>query len=130
MSSFNRVIVLGNLVSDPELRFTAGKKKAVVDCSLAVNERWKKGDELVEETSYLDFVCFGRTAEVCNQYLIKGSPVHIEGRLKQERWEKDGQKRSRVKIVVEKLTLIGGSKTREEEAVPATAGAGSEDAAY
>ena len=127
MASFNRVIVMGNLTRDPELRYTAGRK-AVCDVGLAVNDRIKKEGEWVEETTFVDVTLWGRTAEVANEYLAKGSPVLIEGRLKLETWEKEGQKRSKLKIVCDRMQMIGSRKNgnaANDNAPPAEAvGAG------
>src|SRR3954466_269264 len=93
MASFNRVILVGNLTRDPELRYIPSGT-AVSDIGLAVNDRIKRGDQWVDETTFVDVTLWGRTAEVANEYTSKGSPILIEGRLKLDRWEKDGQKRS------------------------------------
>lgn len=108
MASFNRVILVANLTRDPEVRYLASGT-AVADISLAVNEKYKKGDEWVEDVSFVDVTLFGRTAEVCGEYCKKGSQILIEGRLKQDKWEdKDsGQKRSKLKVVGESMTLLG-----------------------
>ena len=125
MAGYNRVVLLGNLTRDPELRYTSGKK-AVVDVGMAINDRYKKEDEWVEEVTFVDLTFWGRKAEVANKYLQKGSPVHIEGKLRYESWEKDGQKRSRIKVVVDKLTLLGSknsqSESDSEEGQPVGAG--------
>lgn len=109
MASFNRVILIGNLTRDIELRYLASGM-AVTDIGLAVNDRRKGANgEWVEETSFVDVTVWGRTAEVMSEYLSKGSPVFIEGRLKQDTWEaQDGQKRSKLKVVCERMQLIGG----------------------
>ena len=124
MASYNRVILMGHLTRDPELRFTAGKK-AVCDVGIAVNDRYKKDDEWVETCDYIELTLWGRNAEVVNEYLTKGSPIHVEGKLRYESWEKDGQKRSRVKVNVDQLTLLGTKRAEEseqtEEAEPAMA---------
>ena len=106
MPSFNRVILAGNLTRDPVLRYVA-KRTAVSDVGLAVNDRVKKNDEWVEETTFVDVTFWGRTAEVANEYLTKGSPVLIEGRLRYETWEKDDQKRSKLKVVCDRLVMLG-----------------------
>lgn len=106
MASFNRVIVVGNLTRDPELRYVAGGT-AVCEASLAVNDKVKRGDQWVDEVSFFDVVFWGRLAEVVNEYLGKGSPLLVEGRLKQERWEKDGSKHSRVKIIAGVMQMLG-----------------------
>jgi single-strand DNA-binding protein len=107
MASFNRVVLMGNLTRDPELRYI-GSGTAVSDIGLAVNDRVKKNDQWVEETTFVDVTLWGRTAEVANEYLSKGSSVLIEGRLKLESWEKDGQKRSKLKVVAERMQMVGG----------------------
>ena len=121
MPSFNRVILAGNLTRDPVLRYVA-KRTAVSDVGLAVNDRIKRNDEWVEETVFVDVTLWGRTAEVAVEYLTKGSPVLIEGRLRYETWEKDGQKRSKLKVVCDRMQMLGtgknGSRAATEEAQP------------
>ena len=107
MASFNRVILVGNMTRDPELRYIPSGT-AVSDIGLAVNDRVKKGDQWVEETTFVDVTLWGRTAEIANEYLSKGSPVLIEGRLKLDRWEKDGQKHSKLKVIGERMQMLGG----------------------
>jgi single-strand DNA-binding protein len=107
MASFNRVILLGNLTKDVELRHIQSTGSAVTDISLAVNERVKRNDQWVDEVHFFDVTLWGRTAEVASMYLSKGSPVLIEGKLRLEKWEQDGQKRSKVKIVGERMQLLG-----------------------
>lgn len=107
MASYNRVILVGNLTRDVELRYTPSGT-AVTDISIAVNDRVKRNEQWVDEVSYFDVTLWGRTAEVAGEYLSKGSPVLIEGKLKQDRWEQDGQKRSKVKVVGEKMQMLSG----------------------
>jgi single-strand DNA-binding protein len=109
MPSFNRVILVGNLTRDPELRYIPSGT-AVSEVGLAVNDRVKRNDQWVDEVTFVDVTLWGRTAEVANEYLSKGSPVLIEGRLKLDRWEKDGQKHSKLRVVGERLQMLG---TRE-----------------
>jgi single-strand DNA-binding protein len=106
MASFNRVILVGNLTRDPELRYIPSGT-AVSDIGLAVNDRVKRGDQWVDEATFVDITLWGRTAEIANEYLSKGSPVLIEGRLKLDRWEKDGQKHSKLKVIGERLQMLG-----------------------
>ncbi len=94
------------------------------EIGLAINERRKtQGDEYVEETTFVDITLWGRTAEVAAEYLSKGSPVLIEGRLKLDTWETDGQKRSKLKVVGERMQMLGAkpSKRQEDELSKATA---------
>jgi single-strand DNA-binding protein len=107
MASFNRVVLVGNLTRDPELRYIPSGS-AVSEIGLAVNDRVKKGDQWVDETTFVDVTLWGRTAEVANEYLSKGSSVLIEGRLKLDSWEKDGQKRSKLRVICEKMQMLGG----------------------
>jgi single-strand DNA-binding protein len=106
MASYNRVILVGNLTRDPELRYIPSGT-AVSDIGLAVNDRIKRGDQWVDEVTFVDITLWGRTAEIANEYLSKGSPVLIEGRLKLDRWEKDGQKHTKLKVVGDKLQMLG-----------------------
>ena len=108
MASFNRVILIGNLTRDPEIKYLPSQT-AVCDLGLAVNDRYKgKTGEWVEEVTFVDVTLWGRTAEVASEYLSKGSPVFIEGRLKLESWtDKEGGKRSKLKVVGDRLQLIG-----------------------
>jgi single-strand DNA-binding protein len=108
MASYNRVILLGNLVRDIELRYT-NSRLAVCQNAIAVNDRRKNASgEWIDETSFVDVTFFGRTAEVVSEYLGKGSPIFVEGRLKQDTWEKDGQKRSKLYVIVDRMQLLGG----------------------
>jgi single-strand DNA-binding protein len=107
MASFNRVILVGNLTRDPELRYIPSGT-AVSEIGLAVNDRVKKGDQWVDEATFVDVTLWGRTAEIANEYLSKGSQVLIEGRLKLDRWEKEGQKHSKLRVVGERMQMLGG----------------------
>lgn len=108
MASFNRVILVGNLTRDPELRYTPSGT-AVTELGLAVNDRRKSDTgEWIEETTFVDVTLWQRNAEVASEYLTKGSPVLVEGRLKLDTWQgNDGQKRSKLKVVGEKMQLLG-----------------------
>jgi single-strand DNA-binding protein len=108
MASFNRVILIGNLTRDVELRYLQSGT-AVTDIGLAVNDKYKNSNgEWIEEVTFVDVTAWGRTAEVMSEYLSKGSPVFIEGRLKLDTWEgQDGQKRSKLKVTCDRMQLIG-----------------------
>jgi single-strand DNA-binding protein len=107
VANYNRVFLLGNLTADPESRDlpTGG---IVTDLRLAVNRTYRNRDgEQTEEVSFIDCTAYGRTAEVARDYLKKGRPVFLEGRLHQDRWETtEGDKRSKLKVVVERLVLM------------------------
>lgn len=109
MPSVNIVVLAGNLVRDPELRYTPNGA-AVCDFSLAINRRWKDaGGNPKEEVSFFDCTAWAKTADLVSQYLRKGSAALVEGELRQERWEDDrtGQSRSRVKVNVGRVTFLG-----------------------
>ena len=124
MANFNRVILVGNLTRDIELRETPGGA-SVADAGLAVNDRRKQGDEWVDETSFVDLTLWGRTAENAAEYLSKGSPILIEGRLKQDSWQNDaGEKRTKLKVVVDRLQFLsnGNGKSEDKKQEPVAAG--------
>ncbi len=107
MANFNRVILVGRLTRDVELKYTQSGM-AVTDVGLAVSDRRKsQTGEWVEETTFVDVTLWGRTAEVSSEYLSKGSPILIEGRLKLDTWETDGQKRSKLRVVGERMQMLG-----------------------
>ena len=106
MTSFNKVIMMGNLTRDPEVRYTPNGI-AVANFAIAVNRKYKQGDETREEVSYIDIVVFGKQAESCGQYINKGDSVLIDGRLQQRRWEtEDGQKRNKVEVVAQSVNFM------------------------
>lgn len=108
MASYNRVILMGNMTRDVELKYTAGGT-AVTDIGLAVNDRRKNAQgEWVDETTFVDVTLWGRTAELASEYLSKGSPLFIEGRLKLDTWETEGQKRSKLRVVCDRMQFVGG----------------------
>ena len=110
-SSFNRVILMGTLTRDPELRYTPSGT-AVTEVGLAMNEKRKAPNgEWVEDTTYANVTLWGRTAEVACEYSKKGSGLFVEGRLKLDQWQdKEGQKRSQLKVVGERIQLLCGGK--------------------
>jgi single-strand DNA-binding protein len=108
MSSYNRVILVGNLTRDVEIKYTQSGT-AVAEIGLAINDRRKsQSGEWIEETTFVDVTMWGRTAEVASEYLSKGSPVLIEGRLKLDTWETDGKRRQKLKVVGERMQMLGG----------------------
>jgi single-strand DNA-binding protein len=109
MANLNKVLIIGNLTRDPEIKYTP-KGTAVADIGLAVNRNWTDDSgEKKEETTFVDVTLWGRQAEVAEQYLKKGRPVFIEGRLQLDTWDdrQTGQKRSRLRVVAENLQLLG-----------------------
>jgi len=110
MASFNKVILLGNLTRDPEVRYTP-KGSAVCDLGIAVNRVYTTDSgERREEVTYVDVVLWARLAEIAGEYLKKGRPVFIEGRLQMDTWDdkQTGQKRTRLRVVGESMQLLGG----------------------
>lgn len=102
---FNRVILIGNLTKDPDMRYTPGGTP-VATVAIAVNSRYRQGDESKEETLFIDAVVFGRQAETCGQYLSKGRPVLVEGRLRERRWEHEGQKKQKMEVVASNVRFL------------------------
>src|SRR5262245_9035760 len=110
MANLNKVMLMGNLTRDPQLKYLPNQTP-VVEFGLAVNRRWKgPNGEDREETTFVDISAFGRTGEVINQYFTKGKPIFIEGRLKYDQWEdkQGGGKRSKITVVIENFQFVGG----------------------
>ncbi len=101
----NKVMLTGNLTRDPELRHTPSGH-SVSSFPLAVNNRYKQGDAFKEEVCFIDIVVFGRTAELCSEKLKKGSPIVVDGRIQQRRWEDAGQKKSKHEIVGQNIKFL------------------------
>lgn len=140
MASFNRVILMGNVTRDVQLRYTPGGS-AVTELGLAVNRTWfdKQANQKREEVTFIDVTLWGRTAEIAGEYLGKGKPVLIEGRLHLDTWDdkESGEKRSKLKVVGEAMQLLGGrdrqapqSNTGFHADPPSTQGQGDEEPAY
>ncbi len=106
MSNFNKVMLMGRLTRDPELRYTP-QGTAVTDVGLAVNREYSVNNERRKDTTFVDVTFWRRQAEVLCEYLKKGSPLFVEGRLTLDTWEQDGQKRSRLKVVGDNFQFLG-----------------------
>ncbi len=130
MANFNKVILAGNLTRDPELRYTP-KGMAIAKLGLAINRTWKnEAGETKEEVTFVDIDAFGRTAEVIAQYLKKGRPILIEGRLRLDQWDdkQTNQKRSKLGVVLDNFQFLDsgrpdGAATDAPRARPAAAAA-------
>jgi single-strand DNA-binding protein len=124
MASVNKVILIGNCGKDPETRYLPSGD-AVTNVSIATSEKWKdKSGEQQEHTEWHRLAFFGKLAEIAGEYLKKGSPVYVEGRIKTQKWQdKDGNDRSSVQITVDRMQLLGGRKEGEPEPAKATTGA-------
>jgi len=109
MADINHVVLIGRLTRNAELKYTANGQ-AVCKFSIAVNRRRKNGDQWEDEANYFDVVLWGRQGEAINQFLEKGKSVGIEGELRQDRWQQDGQNRSKVEIVANNVQLLGSSQ--------------------
>jgi single-strand DNA-binding protein len=109
MADINHVVLVGRLTRNAELKYT-NSGAAVSKFSVAINQRRKKDDQWVEESHFFDIVFWGKAAEAINQYLVKGKQVGIEGQLRQDRWEQEGQSRSRVEIFATNVMLLGGGQ--------------------
>jgi len=123
MASFNKVILAGNLTRDPELRYTP-KGTAVARIGLACNRKWKsETGEMKEEVTFVDVDAFGKQAETIGQYLKKGRPILIEGRLRYESWEdkQSGQKKSKLGVVLESFQFLDSGGGRAEGEAPRAA---------
>jgi len=102
---YNKIILIGNLTKDPELRYTP-QGTPVASFRLAVNYRYKQADEAKQETMFIDNVVFGKQAESCSKYLNKGSSVLVEGRLQERRWESNGQQKSKFEVIAQSVRFL------------------------
>ncbi len=122
-NDINVVMLVGRLTRDAELKYT-NTGTAVCNFSLAVNRRKRSGDQWTDEVNYFDIVLWGKQGEAIHQYLGKGKQVAVSGELRQDRWEQDGQNRSKVKITASNVQLLGGSSgassggTRDQNSAP------------
>lgn len=102
---FNKIILIGNLTKDPELRYTP-QGTPVTSFRLAVNSKYRSGDEMKDDTLFIDVVVWGKQGESCSQYLSKGSPALVEGRLRERKWESEGQQRSKVEVFAQTVRFL------------------------
>lgn len=124
MASYNRVILAGNLTRDPELTNTAGGT-AICKFGLAINRKWQGQDgDTKSETCFVDCTIFGKQADTFAQYMTKGKPVLVEGRLSFNQWTgQDGARRSKLEVVVERFQFLGGGEQQKPQAAAPTADA-------
>ena len=106
MASFNKVMLMGNLTRDPELRYTSNGS-AVTSFGLAVNRKFKQGDEWKDDVCFVDITVWGKQGENCAEFLSKGRPAFVEGRLQYSTWESDGQKKSKLEVVANTVQFLG-----------------------
>lgn len=122
MASYNRVILMGNLTRDPQSGTLPNSGTAVCEFGLAVNRTWKDADgNAREEVLFIDCTAFGRPAETLGKYLRKGRPVHVEGRLKLDRWEQESQPRSKIRVIVEQFRFVDSAKSQADAGAPGNA---------
>jgi len=107
-ADINNVVLFGRLTRDAELKYTVGGQ-AVCKFSIAVNRLRKNGEQWEDEANFFDIVLWGKRGEALNQYLVKGKAVGVEGELRQDRWQQDGQNRSKVEIIANNIQLVGGN---------------------
>ncbi|HSB31163.1 MAG TPA: single-stranded DNA-binding protein [Candidatus Sulfobium mesophilum] len=119
---YNKVILIGNLTKDPELRYTP-QGTPVCSLRLACSTKYKSSDSMKEETLFIDVVVWGKQGESCGQYLNKGSSALVEGRLQERRWESDGQQRSKFEVVAQTVRFLSAKKSASQ------GGGGGEDLA-
>lgn len=113
---FNKIILIGNLTKDPEVRYTP-QGTSVCNFRIAVNRKYKQGDEVKEDVSFINVVVFGKQADTCGQYLNKGSAVLVDGRLQERRWEtEDGQKRSKYEVVAQTVRFLSKKGSADADA--------------
>ena len=114
MASFNKVMLMGNLTRDPELRYTPNGA-AVANFGLAVNRKVKKGDEWEDDVCFVEITVWGKQGENCAEYLSKGRPAFIEGYLKFSTWESEGQKKNKLEVVANTVQFLGSPKGPPED---------------
>lgn len=120
MPNLNKVLLMGNLTRDPELRYTPGGA-SVTTLGLAINQKYKQGEEWKEDTCFVDITVWGKQGENCAEYLSKGRPVFVEGRLNFRSWEtEDGQKRSKLDVVAFNVQFLGRGGENKSVAAPAS----------
>ena len=114
MGAFNKVMLLGNITRNPEVRYIPGSGAAVARFGIAVNRRYKTAEGIKDDTCFVDIVAFSKLAEFVGEYVAKGMPVFVEGRLSFKTWEQDGVKRSKHEVVAENIQLV----QRKESSAP------------
>lgn len=120
MANLNRVMLIGNLTRDPDVKVLPSGS-TIAEFGLAINRSWTQDGVKKEEATFIDVVMFGKVGEIAGKWLKKGKPVYVEGRLKLEQWEKDGEKRSKLRVVGEMMQMLGnapektGKPTQDED---------------
>ena len=129
MADINHVVLVGRLTKDAELKYIASGQ-AVCKFSIAINRRRKVGEQWEDEANFFDIVLWGRQGESLSQYLQKGKLVGVEGELRQDRWQQDGQNRSKIEIVANNIQLLGGSTGTSPSGQSGGSGSGTESPSW
>lgn len=111
---FNRIILIGNLTKDPEVRYLPSGTP-VTTLRIAVTSKYRQGDDTKDDTLFIDVVAFGRQAEICGQYLSKGNPVLVEGRLRERRWESEGVQKSKFEVLASSVRFLPKREGRQPQ---------------
>lgn len=111
---YNKIILIGNLTRDPELRYTT-QGTPVASFRIAVNYKYKQSEEIKQETMFIDCVVFGKQADTCSKYLNKGKSVLVEGRLQERRWESNGQQKSKFEVVAQSVRFLSRREAPQED---------------
>ena len=115
MANLNRVMLIGNLTRDPDVKVLPSGS-TIAEFGLAINRSWTQDGVKKEEATFIDVVMFGKVGEIAGKWLKKGKPVYVEGRLKLEQWEKDGEKRSKLRVVGEMMQMLGSAPEKTGKA--------------
>jgi len=115
MANLNKVILMGNVTKNPEVRYIPSSGTPVAKFGIAVNKKYKSGDETKEDTLFVDVAAFARTAEIVGEYVTKGDPILIEGELKLQTWEQNGEKKSKHEVRANNIQMLGSKKTTKNE---------------
>ncbi len=110
MASYNRVVLMGNVTRNPDVRSIPGSNTAVARTGIAVNRRFKEREEVM----FIDIVAFGKSAEIMGEYITKGTPLLLEGRLSMNTWEQDGVKRTKHEVIIDTFQMLGGRRDRAD----------------
>lgn len=110
MASYNRIVLMGNVTRNPDVRSIPGSNTAVARTGLAVNRKFKDKEEVL----FIDITAFGKTAEIMGEYVVKGAPLLVEGRLSMNSWEQDGVKRTKHEVIIDNMQMLGGRKDRAD----------------
>jgi single-strand DNA-binding protein len=114
MANLNRVMLIGNLTRDPDVKVLPSGS-TIAEFGLAINRSWTQDGVKKEEATFIDVVMFGKVGEIAGKWLRKGKPVYVEGRLKLEQWEKDGEKRSKLRVVGEMMQMLGSAPEKTDK---------------